>query len=345
MLRPYVEFARGGRLSRWALVGLLGWAGLAGLPAAQAAGEPPAPAAVPQGMQEWLERLHEASRRRAYTGTFVVSADGEMAVSRISHICDGKQQLERIETLTGTPRTTVRRNDEVLTLLPDAQLAVRENRAGLRLFPDFLRRPGQQIGTYYQARAAGHDRVAGHEATLVDFLPRDDWRFGYRVWSEKRTGLVIKLQTRDHEGEVLEQVAFTELQLDAPLQMAYLERQMTPPKGYRLKQPVVRQTSAEAEGWRLKAAVPGFQSVSCQVQSAAGATMPGIMQWVFSDGMASVSLFVETFDPQRHTKEKSVATGATHSLTRRLDAHWVTALGEVPLKTLQAFVSALERSR
>ena len=309
----------------------------------QAAGE--TATAAPQGIQAWLERLHEASRNRAYSGTFVVSADGEMAASRIWHICNGTQQLERIDSLTGLQRTTVRRNDEVLTLLPDAQLALRETRDALRLFPDFLRRPGQQIASYYQARNGGVDRVAGHEASLVEFVPRDDWRFAYRVWSEKQSGLVIKLQTLDARGEVLEQVAFTELQLDAPLRMASLERLMTPPKGYRVKEPVVRKTTPEAEGWRLRTEVPGFQSVSCQVQVPASAGMPAMMQWVFSDGMASVSLFVETFDPQRHTKEKAVASGATHSLTRRLDGHWVTALGEVPPKTLQALVSALERTR
>lgn len=329
----------------WA-VACLGLAAAALLQPVHAAGETaPVAQAAPQGIQAWLERLHEASRNWAYTGTFVVSADGEMAASRIWHICDGSQQLERIDSLTGPQRTTVRRNDEVLTLLPDAQLAWRETRDAFRLFPDFLRQPGQQIASYYQARNGGTDRVAGHEASLVEFLPRDDWRFAYRVWSEKRTGLVIKLQTLGATGEVLEQVAFTELQLDAPLRMAALERLMSPPKDYRLKEPTVRKTTAEAEGWRLKAGVPGFQSVSCQVQLPAKAGMPAMMQWVFSDGMASVSLFVETFDPQRHTKEKAVASGATHSLTRRLDSHWVTALGEVPPKTLQAFVSALERSR
>jgi sigma-E factor negative regulatory protein RseB len=300
---------------------------------------------MPATLQAWLERLHEASRKRAYTGTFVVSADGEMAASRIWHICNGSQQLERIDSLSGAPRTTVRRNDEVLTLLPEAQLAVRETREALRLFPDFLRQPGQQIDSYYQARNAGTDRVAGHEASLVEFVPRDDWRFAYRVWSEKRTGLVVKWQTLGISGEVMEQVAFTELQLDAPLRMAALERLMSPPKGYRVKETAVRKTTPEAQGWRLKAEVPGFQPVSCQVQSPATPGMSAIMQWVFSDGMASVSLFVETFDPQRHTKEKAVASGATHSLTRRLDGHWVTALGEVPPKTLQALVSALERTR
>ena len=69
------------------------------------------------------------------------------------------------------------------------------------------------------------------------------------------------------------------------------------------------------------------------------------MQWVFSDGLASVSLFVEHFDPQRHGAEKSAVTGATHSLTRRIGAYWLTALGEVPPATLKRFASALERAR
>ena len=66
----------------------------------------------------WLMRLHEASRHRTYTGTFVVSAAGKMASARIWHVCDGEQQVERVESLSGTPRATFRRNDEVVTFFP-----------------------------------------------------------------------------------------------------------------------------------------------------------------------------------------------------------------------------------
>lgn len=296
-------------------------------------------------LQDWLGRLHEASRRRAYAGTFVVSAGPEIAASKIWHICDGTQQLERIETLTGTSRITMRRNDEVLTLVPDERVALKEKREALRLFPDLLSRPGQAIDAFYSARVQGAERVAGHEAVVVDFVPRDAKRYGYRVWSEKKTGLVVKLQTLDGQSHVIEQVAFTELQLNAPVRLDKLTKQMDDTRGYQVLKPQLRKTTPEAEGWRLKAEVPGFKSMSCHSRTTSDTSQPTSTQWVFSDGLASVSLFLEKYDPQRHATESSGALGATHTLTRRLGAYWVTAMGEVPPQTLRTFIESLERTR
>jgi sigma-E factor negative regulatory protein RseB len=69
------------------------------------------------------------------------------------------------------------------------------------------------------------------------------------------------------------------------------------------------------------------------------------MQWVFSDGLASVSLFVEPFDARRHGQEGLMAAGATHTLTRRVQDWWLTAVGEVPPQTLRAFAQSLERRK
>lgn len=331
-------------LNRWT-VGVVSWLMVGAVWAASEPVRVPSPSSTDQSMSAWLERLHEASRRRAYIGTFVVSSGADIAASKIWHICDGQQQLERIETLTGAPRTTIRRNDEVVTFAPDQKMAWRERLETLRLFPDLLRHPGQQIDAYYSARAQGHERVAGFDALVVDFVPKDGWRYGYRVWSEAQTGLVVKLQTRDAQGQVLEQVAFTELTLDAPVKLATLARQMKDTAGYQVFNPTLRKTTPEAEGWRLNAEVPGFRAMSCHARQEAAADGSHMVQWVFSDGLASVSLFLETFDPQRHTKEKAMSAGATHSVSRRLDAHWATAMGEVPPETLVRFVQALERTR
>lgn len=85
--------------------------------------------------------------------------------------------------------------------------------------------------------------------------------------------------------------------------------------------------------------------MSCHTREADGATVGGApMQWVFSDGLASVSLFVEPYDAARHTQEKSAVMGATHSVTRRVGGHWLTAMGEVPPVTLRRFALALERT-
>lgn len=302
---------------------------------------------VERTVTEWLTRMHEASRQRAYVGTLVVSAGSSMSSSRIWHVCDGNQQMERVDTLTGAPRTTVRHNNDVITFAPDSKTAWVEKRESLGLFPDLLRTPSNVIPDHYSVQATGRGRVAGHKADVLEILPRDALRFGYRIWSEQKTGLVVKLQTLDDQGQVLEQVAFTELQLDAPVSMDKLSRLMKSTRGYEVHRPTLRKTTPEAEGWRLKEAIPGFQSMSCHTRESADATgaISHPMQWVFSDGLASVSLFVEPFDERQHLEEKAAVIGATHSLTRRMGQHWLTVLGEVPHSTLAQFADALEYTR
>lgn len=309
-----------------------------------------------RSVSDWLLRMHEASRRRAYIGTFVVSSANTMASARIWHVCDGDQQMERVESLTGAPRSTFRRNDQVITFHADSKIALTEKRESLGLFPDLLKAGDSAIAQFYGARQVGAERVAGFDADIVQLVPKDNLRFGYRVWSEKKTGLVVKLQTLDTEGRVLEQSAFSELQMDAPVSMTKLTQMMGNVEGYKLEKPELVKTTALAEGWILKSAVPGFKPMSCfkrPVATGEGAGTDTAMQWIFSDGLASVSLFVEAFDKQRHAQEGLLSMGATQSLTRRLvdkaasknGDWWVTIVGEVPAQTLMNFAQGLERKK
>lgn len=294
-------------------------------------------------VSEWLLRMNEASRRRSYVGTFVVSSfAGALSSARIWHACEGDVQMERVESLTGAPRAIFRRNDEIMTFLPNSRVVRSEKRDSLGPFPHLLTASENSIPDYYSARRAGSDRVAGYDADVVLLAPRDNLRFGYRIWSEKKSGLVVKLQTLNTEGNVLEQAAFSELQLDAPVRMDKLAQMMASTDGYRIEKTDVVKTSAAAEGWALKAAVAGFKPMSCYKRPAAENTM----QWIFSDGLASVSLFVEPYDRQRHVHEGLfAAVGATQTLTQRIQEWWLTAVGEVPPHTLKAFAQSLERRR
>lgn len=300
-----------------------------------------------RSLNDWLVRLHEATRQRSFMGTLVVSAGANMSASRIWHVCDGTQQMERVDTLTGTPRSTLRRNSEVITFSPESRTALIEKRDSLGLFPDLLLTPSNQIPLFYGVRESGVDRVAGYQADVVDIYPKDGLRFGYRIWSEQKTGLVIKWQTLGEQQTVLEQAAFSELQLDAPVSMDKLSKQMSDTKGYEVQRPLLRKTTPEAEGWRLKEPVPGFQSMSCHMRDSSGVkgASPTPMQCVLSDGLASVSIFVEPYDEKRHLAEKWTVNGAMHSLTRRTGSYWLTAMGEVPPVTLKRFVLAMERTR
>jgi sigma-E factor negative regulatory protein RseB len=270
-----------------------------------------------------------------------------MSSARIWHICEGDQQMERVESLTGAPRSTFRHNSQVVTFMPESRVARTENRDSLGLFPDLLKGGLSAIAGYYTARVNGSERVAGFDADVVQLSPRDQLRYGYRIWSEKKSGLVVKLQTLDTDGKVLEQAAFSELQLDAPVRMDKLAQMMRNTEGYRIETPELVKTTAAAEGWVLKTPVAGFQPVNCfkRLTGPSGAAQDNTLQWIFSDGLASVSLFVEAWDRQRQGPETLMAMGATQTLTRRIGDWWLTVVGEVPAQTLRSFAQGLERKK
>ncbi len=319
-------------------------------------------------LNAWLLRVHEASRHRAYTGTFVVSAGGSLASARISHVCDGAQQVERVEPLSGVPRATFRRNDQVVTLYPLSRVAVMETRESLGLFPTLLKSNDAAIGEFYNFKVLGTSRVAGLDADAIGLSPKDALRFGYRVWTEKQTGLVVQMQTLDAKGAVIEQSAFSELQLDAPVKMAQLIAQMENTAGYRISKPTTQVASPQALGWALSIPVAGFKSAGCvsrtlgdekqnttnvpanqpntSISNATSGAAAPTLQCLFTDGLATVSLFIEPFDPLRHQRQGAAGLGgATHVVAQRLGDWWAIAVGEVPVSTLGAFAFALERKK
>ncbi len=301
-------------------------------------------------ISRWLMRLHDAASQRTYVGTFVVTAGDTLSSSRIWHACDGQQQMERIETLTGVARTTFRRNDQVVTFLPERRLVISEKRESFGLFPNLLNRADSSIARYYGLKVLGRERVAGWVAEVVQLVPVDALRYGYKIWTHAETGVVVKLQTLDAAQGVLEQAAFSQLQLGEPVSMAKLAALMDNTEGFKVHKPQLLKTTAVQEGWSFKGRVAGFQPMACHKRVSASQEDPvaNTLQWVFSDGLASVSLFVESFDAARHNKllaHAPIAMGATHMLTRRLDDWWITAVGEVPLQTLAAFVQGLEKTK
>ena len=112
-------------------------------------------AAEARTINEWLLRTHEASKRLAYTGTFVVSSGGAMSSARIWHVCEGNQQMERVETLSGAPRSIFRHNDQIVTFMPDQKLVRSETRESTGTFPDLLQSADSRIADFYKVRQEG----------------------------------------------------------------------------------------------------------------------------------------------------------------------------------------------
>ncbi len=300
----------------------------------------------------WLNRIQEAASKRSYQGTVVVSSGSTVASSRITHYCEGRDQFERIDSLDGQTRHVVRQNEQVHTVWPQRRVAMVERRDQLSSFPGLLQAGGERAPDYYELRSAGQERVAGREANVLTLHPKDQHRYGYRLWADKATGLLLRTEVLGERGGVLESAAFSDVTIGVRPSVDSLLQPIRKLDGFRVLQPVAVATRLENEGWRLVPKVPGFQMVSCvkrpadgplRPQSAGGGQDPQLVQAVFSDGITYVTVFIEPYSAERHVRAMNTAIGATQTLMHRHADAWITLMGDVPAPTLRLFAEALER--
>lgn len=314
---------------------------------------PQAPAAAaeaalsPGEAKAWLVRIHEAASQRNYRGTMVFSAGGSVSSSRIAHFHEGTQRFERIESLDGEMRRVFRHNELVQTLFPASRMAVVEQRDPLTPFPALLQAGEDRLVEHYELQKQGRDRIAGHDAQVFLLRPRDEFRFGQRLWADLATGLLLRADILGPKDEVLESASFSEVAIGVRAQPDTVLGPMRRLEGYKVLRPAVVRTRLEDEGWALPVPPAGFRQLSCvrrPLDSGAGGGAQAL-QAIFSDGLTHVSVFIEAYDAQRHPKPMWTSIGATHTLMRRRDDAWITVMGDVPLPTLKLFVQALERRR
>ena len=170
-----------------------------------------AAAPEPQDARAWLMRIHEAANRRNFQGTFVVSGGGSVSSASIAHYCDGGSQYERIESLDGQARHVFRHNDLVQTVWPATRVAMVEQSQLLMSFPGLLQAGNDRIVDFYDLRKEGQERVAGHEADVLVLQPKDTLRYGYRLWADKASGLLLRADVLGEKREALETSAFSEV--------------------------------------------------------------------------------------------------------------------------------------
>jgi sigma-E factor negative regulatory protein RseB len=309
------------------------------------------PSAEPREVRAWLMRIHEAASKRNFQGTFVVSGGGEVSSARIAHFFEGTNQFERIESLDGQARYVFRHNDVVHTVWPGSRVAVIEQSQLMMSFPALLQAGDDRIVDFYEVRPQGSDRVAGHDANVLLVKPKDSYRYGYRLWSEKVSGLLLRADVLGDRSEVLETSAFSDVVIGVKPQPESVLQPMKRLDGYRIVRPVLTPTKLEAEGWTLRDAAPGFLQVSCVRRPMDGPSgdrdggADTVLQAIYSDGLTYVSIFIEPFDARRHTRSMLASVGATQTLMRRQGDWWITVVGDMPASTLKMFAKGLERRR
>lgn len=281
-------------------------------------------AALADEAGDWLARVGPALRGLDYQGTLVVVAEGRVETLRVFHAAGGDR--ERLVALSGPPREVIRDGHRVMSIgAGEPAVAYDLDQAGRWSVALAVSEAAGLTG--YRARLAGEGRVAGHAAKRVEVLAEDGWRYGYRLWLERDSALPLRVDLLDRGGQVVEQVAFTELRLG----VAPDEADLRPSSGAPLRRVAGPSPAiAGAVAWRVPAPPPGFRLRAARPLPGGGAHL------LYGDGLASVSVYVE---PAAEALRGSLSQqrGAVHARSFWLDGWQVLALGKVPPATVEHF--------
>ena len=349
--------------SRFLMHGLLACllGAFASLTLAQTAVFGPAISMPDSETRAWLLRIQEATKKRSFIGTFVFSAGGAMSSARITHYGQGQNQFERVDSLDGPPRQLLRHNDIVHTVWLQSGVVVVEKRDSRFTFPALFLGADEQVFANYEVLGfQGADRIAGHDAKVLLFKPKDQHRYGYRLWFDKVSGLVLRADVVGERNEVLESSAFSEVTIGVKAQPGQVLSAIKKLKSHRSIKVEMTPTTLDAHGLEQRALVPGFKEIRCferpwaaSQEASSNGLLPvaeepsptKALQVLYSDGLTHVSVFVEPFDAARHGRQVPTFLGATRTFSMRHADWWITAVGDVPLATLRSLALGLQRKK
>ncbi|TEA78735.1 siderophore-interacting protein [Allopusillimonas ginsengisoli] len=299
--------------------------------AAPALAANPAPDASEAGMAI-LHKLQVAARTLDYSGIYTYQQGAAMQSSRIVHIVDGTGERERIELLDGDPREFIRHNDVTQCLIPEKKVVILEHKRGDR-FPGLILGEGRQIPDYYDIKLgqAGY-RIAGRECVMLELVPRDEHRYGYRLCSDTTTHLLLKAQVIG-PGGVVDQISFNSLEIGSQVTPDGLNSSWNT-KGWKVIESSMKPVDLAQDGWRIPFP-PGYEPVMQVTRTMKRGKQ--VNQLVLTDGLAAVSVFIESHGSGKSPPflNEAVSTGAMNIFRTRIGDHWLTTLGEVPAQTLR----------
>jgi sigma-E factor negative regulatory protein RseB len=320
--------------------------------------------------REWLEKMNHALQTRNYDGTFFHLSDGRVETMRIVHRVRGGHVTERLLSMDGSGREFVRTDGELTCYLPDQHTIMVETSQNRGPFLGSLPHFGADVSEFYDIEALPSSHLLGRAAHVIAVTPKDQYRFGYRLWLDEATAMPLKTQLCDSQGKVIEQILFA--RLDMPETIA--DSELTPAvstEGMRWVHQGPRDSASPAlSAYRASQLPPGFRLTVAGAQTLGEATVPAT-HLVYSDGLATVSVFVEpNAEAPTDPSDKSAATdksgvpdkmgsgdksgasdkpgaaqagpmqglarvGSGFAFSTVVQGHQVTAVGEVPAETVE----------
>jgi sigma-E factor negative regulatory protein RseB len=300
-----------------------------------------APASAEDGLA-LLQRIAQGTRQLTYSGTFIYRSGGKVDTSRIAHSLRDGLEVERIEALDGSPREVLRLGGEVKCFFPEEKLVIVENRSSRRGFPALLPAGLGSLPEHYAIRSGEQGRIAGMKSQAVMLEPRDGLRYGHEFWMDAASGLLLKANLLGDDGKMLESFAFTEVHVGGPLEPDAMKPRFDIER-VRVQQVRSTEMKPDDTDWMFRAMLPGFRRVATMKRQTAPEN-PESLHVVFSDGLASISVFIESGGSGGEAGTVS-SVGPVSVYRRQLGEHRLVVVGEVPALAVKRLGDGIEQRR
>jgi sigma-E factor negative regulatory protein RseB len=289
-----------------------------------------------------LRKIYLATEKLSYSGTFVYQQGERSETSRIDRVSSPGGDVERLEVLDGMPREIVRTRDTVRCYIPESQTVKVERRIDQRAFPGMLPEQISDLARNYTITKGEKVRIAGYDCEAVVLTPKDDLRYGYKLWADVNSGMLLKARTFNRKGDVIEQFTFAQLSIgNVPRDRV---KARTAAQSWKVEDAGVTPANLGKAGWTLGTELPGFRKVT-EVTRKLGEARP-VGQMVYSDGMVAVSVFIEPLAGRPEAVRPGLSSlGAFHIYTREVANHIVTVVGEAPATSVQRMAQQVEFRR
>lgn len=298
--------------------------------------------AAPAATDAWqiLEKSAFAARELNYEGQFSYINGEQTRTVDIKHMNYGGREVARNIVLDANQREVYSQGDNVVIFQPTTTNVIIKKRHGRNLFPAMLPTNLGVIKDNYTARLAGTEFVAKREAQVIEIMPADAYRYSYKIWTDVKFGLILKMALLNAENKTLEQVYFNHLSmLNSHNNLNWFEPKIDMNKRY------VTETDTEitraANDKIVTTDLPaGYQKVD-HIQRVVNGKGVMVDQLIYSDGIASVSLFIEPLVKGKRPKKGHMLMGSTHMCANVVDGHQIIVVGEVPEKTVERIAKAV----
>jgi sigma-E factor negative regulatory protein RseB len=285
----------------------------------------------------WLERLSNSLNKLNFSTSFVVVKNNQTQPYHWFHgVDDNGNELEILSSLNGPRRDILRKGNVVSYIEPELPPYSVSSQKISGPIPSILAGNISELEISYDFISVGRSRILGRPAQLIRIEAKNTHRHAYWLWLDQQTSMLLKLSIVTKEGQALEHIQFTHLDITDKPSESVLQLHET-------ELPVLVDIPVNYQKQKLQWDVnwlpEGFKQINSNRHKISMTKQP-VEFMLFSDGLVDISVYVNA-SKEKQRNADFAKDGATLVLNQVNEGIEVSVVGKIPSKTAKRIAESI----